>query len=331
MYLVKGSPMEGVMLEKLKSFLASSDLDYDPAVRFTAALMEDDQIIATGSIDGATLKCIAVSPDHQGEDLASQIMTALLQEAASRNLRHLMLYTKPKNQYLFRSFGFHPVIRTSDCLMMENRKDGLSAFLAGLEKPADGQNPIGCIVANCNPFTKGHRYLIETASSQCAWLHLFVLSEDKSMFSAEDRIAMVKEGCRDLGNVLIHPTGPYMVSSATFPGYFIKDKARVQDVHCELDIRLFGEKIAPTLGITRRYVGTEPNCAVTNHYNSRMKQLLPEYGVELIEIERKTFSGSAISASRVREMLSNAQYEQLSLLLPQSSIEYIRNKSRQGD
>lgn len=146
------------------------------------------------------------------------------------------------------------------------------------------------------------------------------------MFSALERLAMAEAGCRDLKNVLVHPTGPYMVSSATFPSYFIKDKARVDDIHCELDIRLFGEKIAPALNITRRYVGTEPNCAVTAHYNEQMKHLLPQYGVRLIEIERKTADGSAISASLVRSLINNRQFDRLSDLLPESSIQIIQSK-----
>lgn len=325
MNMVTGNPMQGTMLRRLQYFLKSCDLEYDASIRFTAALMEDEEIIAAGSLDGATLKCIAVSPQHQGEDLTAQIMTRLLQEAAGQGYKHLMLYTKPRNQYMFRSFGFHPVIRTADCLMMENRPDGLESFLSGLERPVDDARPVGAIVANCNPFTRGHRYLIETAAAQCKWLHLFILSENKGMFSPQMRLEMARSGCDDLRNVLVHPSGPYMVSSATFPSYFIKDKARVDDIHCELDVRLFGEKIAPALNITRRYVGTEPNCAVTAQYNAQMKRLLPKYNIELIEIERKVAGSTAISASRVRSMLENRQYDQLSELLPESSLRLIQS------
>ena len=322
-YLETGAPFEGRMLAKVQSFLASCGLDYDPAIGFTAVLCEDGDIAATGSLDGATVKCVAVSPAHQGEDLTAQIMTALFSEAARQGHSHLMLYTKPQNQYLFQGFGFHPVIRTADCLLMENRRGGLSAFLDGLTKPADQQKPVGCIVANCNTFTKGHRYLLETAASGGAWVHLFILSEDKSAFSAQQRLTMAREGCCDLANVLIHPTGPYMVSSSTFPNYFIKDKLRTDDIHCELDVRLFGEKIAPVLGITRRYVGTEPFCPVTRAYNARMKQLLPEYGVALTEAERKTEGGAFISASQVRAFIQSGQTEQLKNLLPESSLKMI--------
>jgi len=226
-YMVTGCPLRGGQLEQLQLFLRSCGLEYDESIGFTAVLMEDSEIVATGSLDGGTIKCVAVAPSHQGEDAASQIMTALLQRASEQGIRHLMLYTKPQNQYIFSSFGFHPVIRTADCLLMENRRGGLKRFLDELEKPQDSSGPVGCIVANCNPFTKGHRYLIETAARQCAWVHLFILSENRGMFTPQERLEMVRSGCEDLKNVMIHETGPYMVSSATFPSYFIKDKQRV--------------------------------------------------------------------------------------------------------
>lgn len=323
MYMATGSPLIGADLCKLKAFLHSCDLDYDPSIQYTVLLMEEDHIAATGSLDGATIKCVAVASAHQGEDLTAQIMTALIQKAAQNGHRHLMLYTKPRNQYLFQPFGFHPVIRTADVLLMENRRGGLKSFLQSLSKPEDDQQPVGCIVANCNPFTLGHRYLIEKAASECAWVHLFILSEKRGMFTPEERLEMAKAGCADLPNVLIHPTGPYMVSSSTFPSYFIKDKQRVDDIHCELDIRLFGETISPVLGITRRYVGTEPGCAVTAHYNARMKALLPSCGIQLMEIERKTVSGSFISASQVRSLLEEGRLNELTDLLPPSTLQMI--------
>ena len=116
-----------------------------------------------------------------------------------------------------------------------------------------------------------------------------------------------------------------MVSSATFPTYFIKDKARTGDIHCELDVRLFAQKIAPALSITRRYVGTEPACAVTAQYNRRMKQLLPAYGVEVIELERFAVCGEIVSASRVRRLIAENRMEALENMLPASSLRLIQS------
>ena len=200
---------------------------------------------------------------------------------------------------------------------MENRRNGLAKFLSELDRE-DG-SPVGCIIAHANPFTLGHRYLIETAAKECAQVHVFVLSEDRGMFPAGTRLEMVKEGCRDLANVHVHPSGPYMVSSATFPSYFLKDKHKTGEIHCELDVKLFAEKIAPALGITRRYVGTEPNCTVTAAYNAQMKQMLPDYGIELIEVERKTLDGQPVSASRVRKLMEQNRLEEAAALLPETS------------
>lgn len=323
MYLVTGEPLSTGMTHRLQEFLTSCGIEYDPCVQFTALLMEGDEIAAAGSMDGAVIKCVAVSPAHQGEDLTGQIMTVLLRRAAEKGLRHLMLYTKPRNQHLFAAFGFHPVIRTADVLLMENRRGGLDGFLAGLTKPDDDSAPVGCIVANANPFTLGHRYLVEQAAAECAWVHLFILSEDRGMFSPARRLELARAACADLPNVLVHPTGPYMVSSATFPTYFLKDKGHAAAIHCELDVRLFGEKIAPALGITRRYVGTEPLCPLTAEYNARMKALLPEYGIELIEIERKEDAAGPISASRVRTLLAQGDTGALAHLLPPAVLREI--------
>lgn len=323
LYLVTGEPLQRTLTTRLQAFLHACGIEYDPCVQFTALLMEDEEIIAAGSLDGAVIKCVAVSTAHQGEDLTGQIMTVLLRRAAEKGLRHLMLYTKPRNQHLFAAFGFHPVIRTADVLLMENQRSGLDDFLAGLDRPADHRTPIGCIVANANPFTLGHLYLAEQAAAQCAWVHLFILSEDRGMFSPAQRLDMARAACAGLPNVLVHPTGPYMVSAATFPTYFLKDKLQADAAHSELDVRLFGERIAPALGITRRYVGSEPLCPVTAGYNARMTALLPEYGVQLIEIERRADDEGPISASRVRAMLEQGHTDALSALLPHAVLHEI--------
>jgi len=325
MYLKTGTPFTGYALNQLKQFLASCGLDYDPSVSFTANLMEDGEIIATASLDGSTLKCIAVSPAHQGEDLTAHLLTELRREAFDRGIEHLLLFTKPANQMMFASFGFYPVIRTADCLLMESKRNGLDSFIAEIAAASPKEGVIGCIVANCNPFTLGHRYLIESAARQCDVLHLFILSENKPPFPAQDRLMLAKKGVQDLKNVLVHPTGPYMVSSATFPTYFIKDKAKVDSIYCDLDISIFAKKIAPALGVSRRFVGSEPYCRVTGFYNEQMKKLLPQHGVELIEIPRCEEDGEAVSASRVRRLMEDKRMEEIRALVPETTYEYLSN------
>ncbi|WP_462363731.1 adenylyltransferase/cytidyltransferase family protein, partial [Pyramidobacter porci] len=214
---------------------------------------------------------------------------------------------------------------TADVLLMENRRDGVKRFVASLERPVrDGV--IGAVVANCNPFTKGHRYLMETAASQCDFLHVFVLSAEKSLFPAALRLEMVRRGTSHLKNVAVHPTGDYLISAATFPDYFLKDKARAGDVKCELDLTIFARCFAAPLNITRRFVGTEPFSPVTERYNEAMKAFLPPLGVEVTEVPRCEAGGAPISATRVRALLERGGLDEpeLAELLPETTLALLR-------
>ena len=318
-----GMPLRSRRLEKLKVFLAKAGLDYDEGISYTVNLLEGDDIAATGSLDGNICKCIAVDPAHQGENLTATVITALRQEAFRRGIRHLFLYTKPKNLRMFEGLGFYKVAETPDTLLMENVRDGVKSFVASLEKPPCG-GVIGCVVANCNPFTLGHRYLIETAAKQCDLVHLFILSEDKSRFSADVRMELAKQGVADLKNVVVHPTGDYLISSATFPSYFIKDKDRVPEIRCRLDLEVFCSWFVPPLGITRRFVGSEPLSPVTDIYNQQMMTFLPPRGVEVVRIERREQSGAPISASRVRALLDEGRVDETASLVPPTTFAYLK-------
>jgi len=320
-----GMPLRGRAKERWEAFLAKAGLDADPGVEFTLLIWEGDEIIATGSRQDNILKCIAVDENHQGEGLTATLLTELRKEAFSRDLQHLFLYTKPKNRMMFESLFFYPVAQTADVLLMENVRNGVQDFVAELPK-TEVSGTVGAAVMNCNPFTLGHRYLIETAARDCDWLHIFVLSEDKSQFPAADRFRLVQEGVADLKNVSVHPTGPYMISSATFPTYFIQDKSRKADIQCQLDLEIFSRYFAPAFGITRRYVGTEPLSPVTNAYNEALKAHLPGKGIEVREIPRKTQPDgeNPISASAVRALLGQGQAERLKTLVPESTYRYLQ-------
>ncbi|MEL7604262.1 MAG: [citrate (pro-3S)-lyase] ligase, partial [Bacillota bacterium] len=134
-----------------------------------------------------------------------------------------------------------------------------------------------------------------------------------------------RAGTADLPNVYVHGTGPYMVSAALFPTYFLKDATQAATVHGNLDLRLFGARIAPALGITRRFVGTEPYSAVTADYNRLMKETLPAYGVEVAEIPRLAIDNAPISASRVRALCEKRDWEGIRSLVPAGTLSYLKS------
>ncbi|MDE7431627.1 MAG: adenylyltransferase/cytidyltransferase family protein [Lachnospiraceae bacterium] len=182
---------------------------------------------------------------------------------------------------------------------------------------------VGSIVMNCNPFTYGHRYLIEWALKTVDFLIIFVVEEDKSIFSFAERFIMVCEGVADLENVSVVPSGPFILSRMSFPEYFIKETSEDIVEHTEQDITTFAEKIASQLGIQYRFVGEEPEDKVTNQYNLAMKKILSKYGMELIEIPRKRIDGQYISASLVRRYMEENNVEMLKELLPETTREII--------
>lgn len=324
-----GQPFTGRKKEKLIAFLNRAALDYDEAAGYTVNLVtRDGGIAATGSLDGNILKYIAVAPAFQGEGLTARVVTLLMNEAVRAGHTHLFLFTKPKNLAMFAGLGFYPIIQTADILLMENRQDGIGQYVRSLDR-GTGAGPVGAIVANCNPFTLGHRCLIEAAAAQCGTLHLFILSEDRSLFPAEARFRLAEAGVRDIPNVVLHRTSDYLISRAVFPTYFMKDKAHAQEANCALDVRIFAEYFARELGITRRFVGTEPNCPVTRAYNETMKQLLPQYGVALVELPRMELDGAAVSASRVRAAMASGDTGALRRLVPEATLEFIRSPQGQ--
>ena len=314
--------IQGRKKELWAAFLQKMDLAADEAVESTCLVWEDDQIIATGSRQENILKCIAVDPMHQGEDLTATVLTQLRQDAFSAGHKHLFLYTKPKNQFMFSSLFFYPIAKTDQVLLMEDRPGGVKNFVESLSAPVTTGN-IGAAVMNCNPFTKGHRYLIETAARQCDHLYVFVLSEDKSQFSADDRMGLVKAGTADLANVTVLPTGPYLISSATFPTYFLKEREKAQTVQCRLDIEVFAKYYAPHFGIKTRFVGTEPLSQMTNQYNEALLQYLPEHGIAVQEIPRVETAGTPISASFVRSLLGKGESALLKTLVPETTYAYL--------
>ena len=326
MYIETLTKLNGEKLNTWKSFLTEADLLPDLSVDKTVLVWDDSELIACGSRKDNVLKCIAVSKKHQGENLTATVITALRQDAFSSGFNHLFLYTKPEKEEIFSSLFFYPVARTDKVLLLESKRDGIISFLNSLpQKESDGVT--GSIVMNCNPFTLGHQYLIETASKGCEHLYVFCVSEDKSEFSFADRFEMIKLGTAHLKNVSVLPTGPYLISSATFPDYFLKDREKKEEIHCLLDVEIFTKYYAPYFSINRRYVGTEPISKATDMYNKALKEHLPKSGIELKEIKRLECDSTPISASKVREIINSGDKESLKPLLPQTTYDYLIEKN----
>ena len=315
----KVSPGDTRALRQVDALLEQEGIQRDGNLDYIAALYDEDyRVIATGSCFGNTLRCFAVSREHQGEGLLNQVITHLIEVQHERGNLSLFLYTKIASAKFFGDLGFYEIARVDGTLVfMENRRDGFARYLKRLEKTrTEGKS--AALVMNANPFTLGHQYLAETAAAACDTLHLFIVSEDASLVPFSVRKELIKAGTAHLPNVILHDSGPYIISSATFPSYFLKDEAAVIEGHARLDLEIF-KKIAAALNVTARFVGEEPTSQVTGLYNRIMAEELPKAGIECRIIPRKAVGDQIVSASTVRKALQAGDMETFRRLVPEST------------
>jgi [citrate (pro-3S)-lyase] ligase len=309
-------------MSSVRKLLNEEGIRLDENLDYTCAMYDDSDIVATGSCYKNTLRCMAVSHKHQGEGLMNEIMSHLINIQFDRGNTHLFLYTKCTSSRYFSDLGFHEIIRIDgEIVFMENSRNGFSQYLQELKQQYIPGHSVAAIVMNANPFTLGHRYLIEKASAENDVVHLFAVSEDASLIPYSVRRKLIEDGTRDLPNIHIHDSGPYIISNATFPSYFQKDKVSVIRGHALLDLTIF-TKIANVLGITRRYVGEESRSLVTGIYNEIMQLQLPKHGIECLVIPRKKINGEIISASSVRLAIQENNLTVLRSMVPVTTYHY---------
>lgn len=290
---------------------------------------EDDALVATGSCFRNTIRCLAVSHTRQGEGLLNQVVSHLMEEQARRGNFHVFLYTKPESSRFFGDLGFFEIARVPGKLVfMENRRRGFSDFCGALA-PKHTPGKTAALVMNANPFTLGHRFLAEQAAKENDTVHLFVLAEEAGPIPAKVRWELVQEGVKDLPNVCPHLSGPYMISSATFPSYFLRDADDVILTQAALDAQVF-LRIAAELGIQTRYLGQEPFSHVTALYNEVLRRELPAGGVALRILPRLESDGVPISASKVRQAIAEGRLETLRAVLPETTYGYFASPASEA-
>ncbi|MGL4761042.1 MAG: [citrate (pro-3S)-lyase] ligase [Sarcina sp.] len=317
-------------LSEVQKFLSKQGLKLDKDLQYTVVLRSFGQVVATGSFSENILKCIAVDKNYRGYGLSNIIISELLNEEYRRGNMKLFIYTKPSNEEVFKEFGFYLIEKGPKAIVLENSKTGILKYCDSLIKETfefdstaiTSQN-VSAIVMNCNPFTKGHRYIIEKASKESSFVHLFILSEDKSAFPSDVRYDLVKEGIEDLKNVIIHNAKDYIISSATFPSYFLKEYSDVVSSQAIIDAKIFAKHIAKSLNITKRYVGTEPYCVVTNLYNIALKNILGKNDIECIEVERLKIDNIPVSASKVRKLLKEGNFGEVKKIVPKTTYDFL--------
>lgn len=351
------NPTKPRQRQRIEAFLKRNGLRFDDMHYYAAVTDDDGEMIAGGGLKGNVIKCVAVDDAHKGEAIANTLISHLIAHANEKGHSNVMLFTKPKNRQLFESLSFRLLAEAPEAVLMETGIGGINNMVEQLKKikeegevckennqeckeeektnlntttpqhlnpsapqPLTTTTPLrGVVVMNCNPFTLGHRYLIEQAAKQVERLFVMVVREDCSLFAYAERKAMVEQGVAHLKNVTVIDGSEYAISQATFPTYFLKRLDDAADTQMLLDLDLFRRHIAPALGTTVRFVGTEPTDRLTRRYNQLMHEVLADVR-ETARLEKK---GNAVSASRVRKAMEQGDMSTIRQLVPPTTLPYI--------
>lgn len=343
--------------QRIEAFLKRNGLRFDDMHYYAAITDDDGEMIAGGGLKGNVIKCVAVDDAHKGEAIANTLISHLIAHANEEGHSNVMLFTKPKNRQLFESLSFRLLAEAPEAVLMGTGIGGLGDTVEALKKikeegevckennqeckkeektnlnittphplnpspsqPLTTTTPLrGVVIMNCNPFTLGHRYLIEQAAKQVERLFVMVVREDCSLFAYAERKAMVEQGVAHLENVTVIDGSEYAISQATFPTYFLKRLDDAADTQMLLDLDLFRRHIAPALGATVRFVGTEPTDRLTRRYNQLMHEVL----TDVRETDRLEKEGNAVSASRVRKAMEQGDMSTIKQLVPPTTLPYI--------
>ena len=326
--------MDDIIIEKIdlkssqrknvENFLNNFSLKLDDDVEYTAAAIKNGEIIGTCSFAGNVLKCFAVKHEFQDEGIASKLLTHITDVEFDRGIYDTFIFTKHENKSIFEGMGYRSVYSTGSVILLEGGTANVKKYVDNMaEKNHMSNNKKAAVVMNCNPFTNGHRYIVEKASSENEEVVVFIVEENRSVFPFDVRLDLAINGLSDLKNVKVIPGGKYIISSFTFPSYFIKKEDERLYEYTKLDAGIFGKYIAPEFNINKRYIGCEPNCNVTNAYNNTLLNVLPDYNVDVILVERLMKNGTVISASDVRKYLMLGDMMQIKGIVPETTYRFL--------
>lgn len=328
---------EGIIA--VKALLTEAGLGYEADIELFVAARDpqDLRVVACMGLAGDVVKCAAVHPDYRGYNLAARMVEQITYEALDRGRPHLFMFTKPQYRETFEACGFHLLAHVDPlAILMENTPHGITRYAERLAAIRSGATEVAAVVLNANPFTAGHQHLVQTAALNHEQVEVFVVGEDASMFKYVDRLQMVIDGCNTLpqkDRIRVHEGSRYIVSRATFPSYFLRDKADLARAATGLDLQLFRRWIAPALGIRHRYIGTEPFSKITDLYNADMHYWLeqapmeqPPVAVHTVERIGADDLTRVISATEVRRLILEDSIDRIAALVPPTTLKMIKEK-----
>lgn len=292
--------------------------DFDDLV----GVFSEGRLIGCGARAGRVLKMLVVNPEFRGEGLLGDIVTELMRRGREAGYDGFFIYTRPATAPAFERLNFKPLVAHEKVVLLEHG-NGLYHYLRE-RAPLMHSGENAAVVINADPFTRGHEYLIEKAAQHGDTVYVLVSSEGRFVFPIEVRLELARRGVAHIPNAVVTDTGPYVVSSATFPVYFLNPTDQPDQIRIEIDVDLFGRHIAPVFAIRTRAVGTEPLDPASRTYSQLMKRRLERWSVRLLEIERKKAGDLWINTKRVRKALAEGDMHSVEMFVPETTLAYLQ-------
>lgn len=308
-----------IELSMVKDFLASFDLRYESDIDKTLYIEEDGKIIASISKAKDIIKCLAILPSYQSENLSSILISKIIEKMHEENIHSYMVFTKAMYENTFINLGFRKLVSTSNTVMLEGGLETIDEAINKMKIKINAEYgninqdiSVGSVVMNANPITLGHQHLIEKSVLENDLTLVFVVQEDNQEFDFQSRYSLVYLTCKKYENVVVLPASKYIVSKLTFPTYFLKEDI-VEQEFTLIDALIFKNYFMEKLNIAKRYVGTESKEKM-NDYNKTLKQILED---KLVLVDRIGLDNQIISASHVRKLLHEGNIEEALKYIPQ--------------
>ena len=319
--------------KKVGDFLGANGLRMEAMDVYYTLQNAEGVILSGAGLSGDVIKGVAVSESARSEGLLPPLLSHLIAQSGRSNLK---VFTKPEYQTVFESLGFRVLASAPEAILLENGR-GLENYCAYLQKQRrPGRS--GVVIMNANPFTLGHRYLLEQAASQVDTLFVIPVKEEGQLFPYSERLEMIRRSASEqnyfsqgfaknqfssaaaeiVSKIVVLEGSDYQISAATFPTYFLKDLSSASETQMRLDLDLFARHIAPALDAAVRFVGSEPSDALTARYNALMQEMLPE----VVEIPRLS-TEVPVSATSVRGALISGRYREAAALTPETTHPYL--------
>lgn len=211
---------------------------------------------------------------------------------------------------------------------------GLESWERNLGSRLGDCSETSAVVFNSNPLTIGGRYLAEIASRRCERVLLFVIqgkTDSGSHGNHEERVielpfetrfSMTKDALSDLKNVLVLPSGPYLIGRDDFPAGYLSGSLGAAHAHGFLDGKVFCH-ICNALGIKSAFAGDEPRDEMSEIHLNTLRQTCAQSGIVLKVAERKRIGDKYISSSMVRKALISGDRETVEKLVPPQVLPYL--------